>query len=68
MSYELLATIVVINAFVTFALWRKVGRKATKSFGLNKKAAKALWGSAPIVPRHDPPTAPGGQFSGLAGP
>jgi hypothetical protein len=67
MSYEFLATIVLINAFVTFALWRQVGRKATKSVGLNKKAAKALWGSAPIVPRHDPPTTPGGQYSGLAG-
>jgi hypothetical protein len=67
MSYEFLATIVVINAFVTFALWRQVSRKATNPAGLNKKAAKALWGSAPIVPRHNPPTAPGGQFSGLAG-
>ena len=67
MSYEVLTTIVVINAFVTFGLWRQVSRKANKPFGLNKKAAKALWGSEPIDPRHDPPAAPGGQYSGLAG-
>jgi hypothetical protein len=29
--------------------------KASRPVGLKKKAAKALWHSDPIVPRHDPP-------------
>jgi len=66
MSYEVLITIVVINAFVTVALWRQVSRKANKPLGLNKKAATALWCSNPIVPRHDPPKVAGGKASGLA--
>lgn len=66
MSYEFLTTIVVINAFVTLVLWLQLRRKATKPAGLNKKTAKALWDGVPLVPRHDPPNAPGGQFSGLA--
>ena len=66
MSYEVLITIVVINAFVTLALWRQVSRKANRPFGLNKKAAKALWRSDPIVPRHNPPKVAGGNWSGQA--
>ena len=65
MSNWLLATIVVINAAVTFSLWRMMATKANRPAGLNKKAAKALWHTDPIVPHHDPPKVPGGGFSSL---
>jgi hypothetical protein len=66
MSYEVLMIIVVINAVVTLSLWRKVAGKSNRGPKLNKKAASALWHSDPIVPKHDPPKAAGGQFSSLA--
>jgi hypothetical protein len=65
MSYEVLAFIAVINALVTLSLWRRVSSKANRGPSLNKKAAKALWRSDPIVPKHDPPRVAGGQFSSL---
>ncbi len=55
MSYEILTTIVAINAFVTLVLWRQVNKKINRPLGPNKKGAKALWHSDPIVPKHDPP-------------
>ena len=66
MSYEVLVAIVAINAIVTVSLWRMMATKAGRPAGLNKKAAKALWHSDPIVPRHDPPKVVGGRFSSLA--
>jgi hypothetical protein len=66
MSNEVLIAIVAINAVVTFSLWRMMATKANRPAGLNKKAAKALWHSDPIVPRHDPPKVVGGDYSSLA--
>jgi hypothetical protein len=66
MSYEMLAFIVVVNALATFSLWRRMASKANRGPILKKKAAKALWRSDPIVPKHDPPKIAGGQFSSLA--
>jgi hypothetical protein len=65
MSYEVLVAIVAINAIVTLSLWRMMATKASRPAGLNKKAAKALWHSDPIVPRHDPPKVVGGKFPSL---
>jgi hypothetical protein len=62
MSNEVLIAIVAINAVVTLSLWRMMATKANRPVGLNKKAAKALWHSDPIVPRHDPPKVPGGGY------
>jgi hypothetical protein len=62
MSNEVLIAIVAINAVVTLSLWRMMATKASRPAGLSKKAAKALWHSDPIVPRHDPPKAVGGDF------
>jgi hypothetical protein len=64
MSYEVLVAIVAINAIMTVSLWRMMGTKVSRPAGLNKKAAKALWHSEPMVPRHDPPK-PGERFSSL---
>ena len=64
MSYEVLVAIVAINAVVTLSLWRMMATKVSRPAGLNKKAAKALWHSDPIVPRHNPPI-PGGGYSSL---
>ena len=64
MSYEVLVAIVAINAIMTLSLWRMMATKADRPGGLNKKAAKALWHSDPIVPRHNPPI-PGGGYSSL---
>ena len=66
MSYEVLVAIVAINAIVTLSLWRTMATKASRPAGLNKKAAKALWHSDPIVPRHDPPKVVGGDCPSLA--
>jgi hypothetical protein len=57
MSYEVLSFIVAVNAVVTFSLIRALWQMdATKGpTRLNKKFAKLLWHSDPIVPRHDPP-------------
>jgi hypothetical protein len=66
MSYEVLVAIVAINAIVTLSLWRMMATKAGRPAGLNKKAAKALWHSDPIVPQHDPPKLVGGVLSSLA--
>jgi hypothetical protein len=66
MSYEVLVAIVAINAIMTLSLWRMMATKASRPAGLNKKAAKALWHSDPIVPRHDPPKVVGGDFPSLA--
>jgi hypothetical protein len=65
MSNEVLIAIVAINAVVTFSLWRMMATKANRPAGLNKKAAKALWHSDPIVPRHDLPKVVGGDFPSL---
>jgi hypothetical protein len=65
MSYEVLVAIVAINAITTLSLWRMMATKAKRPAGLNKKAAKALWHSDPIVPRHNPPNVPGGRYSSL---
>jgi hypothetical protein len=65
MRNEVLIGTVVINAIVTLSLWRMMATKASRPAGLNKKAAKALWHSDPIVPRHDPPKAVGGDFPSL---
>jgi hypothetical protein len=61
-SYEVLVVIVAINAVATLSLWRQMANKVSRPTGLNKKAAKALYESAPIVPRHDPPKVVGGGF------
>ena len=45
MKYDILTTIVVINAFMTVALGRQLSKKANKPLGPNKKAATALWRS-----------------------
>ena len=50
MSNEVLVAIVAINAVVTLSLWRMMATKANRPAELNKKAAKALWHSDPIVP------------------
>jgi hypothetical protein len=50
MSNEVLIAIVAINAIATLSLWRMMATKASRPAGLNKKAAKALWHSDPIVP------------------
>ncbi|MGY3558799.1 hypothetical protein ACVWXP_002068 [Bradyrhizobium sp. USDA 4463] len=63
MSYEVLTIIVVINAIATLSLWRLVASKSHRGPRLKKKAAAALWRSDPIVPKHDPPQAAGGDFS-----
>jgi hypothetical protein len=65
MSYEFLTTVVVINAIATFLLWRKLASKTTNRPKLKKWAATELWDSAPIVPRHDPPKAAGGEYPAL---
>jgi hypothetical protein len=65
MSYEILLAIVAINAITTFSLWRMMATKASRPAALNKKAAKALWHSDPIVPRQNPPSVLGGRFSSL---
>jgi hypothetical protein len=66
MSYEVLVAIVVINAGLTFSLWRQMGTKANKPAGPHQKAATALWHSDPIVPLHEPPNVPGGKLSSWA--
>jgi hypothetical protein len=66
MSYEVLVIIVVANSLVTLSLWRKMATKANRPVGLNKKSARALWRSDPIVPRNDPPKVVGGKFPSLA--
>jgi hypothetical protein len=65
MSYGVLVTIVVINAFVTFWLWQKLSSKPYRPNRprLNKRAVTALWRSEPIVPRHDPPNVT--EYSGV---
>jgi hypothetical protein len=63
MSYDVLVAIVLINAAVTVSLWRQVATKADKPAKLSKKAAKALWHSEPIVPRHDPPKVVGDGYA-----
>ena len=50
MTYEVLVIIVAINAILTLSLWRKVASKSNRGRpNLNKKAATALWRSAPII-------------------
>jgi hypothetical protein len=66
MTYEVLIIIVVINAALTISLWRKVTGRVNRRPKLNKKAANALWRNNPIVPKHDPPKAAGGELSSLA--
>jgi hypothetical protein len=69
MSYEALSIIMAINAVAT--LWLILaGRqmdvvKANKPARLNKKAAKLLWRSDPISPRHNPPNIDVSKFSGI---
>lgn len=65
MSYEVIVAIVAINAVATLSLWRQVANKVNRPTGLNKKAAKALWQSGPMVPRHNPPKVVGGDFPSL---
>jgi hypothetical protein len=65
-NYEALIIIVVVNVFVTLALWRKVMSKSNRGPELNEKAATALWRSDPIIPKHDPPKVAGGEFASLA--
>ena len=62
MSYEFLTTIVVINAIVTFVLLQRTKANRPR---LKKKFADKLWRSEPIVPRHDPPKAAGGEYPAL---
>jgi hypothetical protein len=66
MAYEVLIIVVVINAFVTLSLWRKLASRSGRGPKLNKKAATALWRSDPIIPKHDPPKTIGGRYSSLA--
>ena len=66
MTYGVLAIIVLINAVVTFSLWRKLASKSNRGPTPNKKAAAALWRSDPIVPKHNPPKVAGGEFSSVA--
>jgi hypothetical protein len=65
MNYDALVAIVFFNAGVTFLvvsyLWRlgpDLSARITRPGNPNKKVAKALWGSDPIVPQHDPPIGP----------
>ena len=66
MTYEVLFIIVIINAVVTLFLVRKV-EGSNQRPKLNKKAATALWRSDPIIPKHEPPKAAGGDFPSLVG-
>jgi len=66
MSYEFLTLIVIANALATFALWRGMRGKANRPAGLNKKAAKLLWDSDPITPRHERPKVIGDNHPSLA--
>ena len=66
MTYEVLTTIVVINAVLTLVLWVRAAKRPNGPPRLNKKAATALWRSDPIVPKHDPPKAAGGEYSSMA--
>jgi hypothetical protein len=52
MNSDWLWIIVVINTIAIIALWRR------KPDRLNKKAAKLLWRSDPITPKHEPPDFP----------
>jgi hypothetical protein len=69
MSYEALSIIAAINAVAT--LWLILaGRqmdviKANRPARLNKKAAKLLWRSDPIAPRHNSPKIDVSKFSGI---
>jgi len=65
MTYEVLIVIVVINAFATLSLWRKVASKSSRDPKLNKKAATALWRSDPVIPKHNPPKAAGVEADGI---
>jgi hypothetical protein len=65
MNDWVLVTTVVVNAGATIALWRMMATKASRPAGLNKKAAKALWHSDPILPKHDPPKVPGGDYPSM---
>jgi hypothetical protein len=62
MSYDFLVVLVLVNIAVTISLWR---RKTNRPIGLNKKAAKLLWDSNPIIPKHDPPKTAGGDYASL---
>jgi hypothetical protein len=63
-TMSFLVVVVVMNAVATFWLvvWlRQINRPAR----LNKKAAKMLWRSGPIVPQHKPPNVVVGKFTGI---
>jgi hypothetical protein len=66
MTWDGLTILAVTNAVVTFLLWGKIANMSSGRPKLNKKAAKALWRSEPIVPKHDPPKAAGGEWQSLA--
>lgn len=63
-NYDVLTAIVATNAIVTLSLWRLMATKVTRPAGLNKKAAKTLWNSDPIVPRHEAPNFVGRDIPG----
>jgi hypothetical protein len=63
MSYDFLAFLVLANIVVTISLWRTMHRKAARP---NKKAAKLLWDSEPITPKHEPPKTAGDDYASLA--
>jgi hypothetical protein len=69
MSYETVVAIVVCNAAATLLIFLgmlSMGfTKANRPVRLPKKAAKLLWRSDPIVPKHDPPYFDVGQFKGM---
>lgn len=66
MNQDVLVIIVLINVVATFSLWRKLTRQSDPRPQLNKKAARALWRSDPIVPKHNPPKTAGGNMSSVA--
>jgi hypothetical protein len=53
MNYEVLVVIVLINAAITFELWRQTSRKPPRP---NRRLIRSLWNSKPIIPKHTPPT------------
>jgi hypothetical protein len=68
MSYDVLSIVVAVNAVVTFSLvrllWQMDATKPNRPARLSRKAAKLLFRSDPIVPRHEPPEIDVRRFSG----
>jgi hypothetical protein len=52
MTFEILTIIVIVNAFMTLALYQEAARRRVK---LKRKFRNQLWRSKPIIPKHEPP-------------